>query len=68
MDHSGISIKRFWLLPNNRGKLENLYEVEAKEFAAGEFGKVFKGRLRNQKDAAWRAIKRIPKVGGQVKT
>ena len=67
MDHSGISIKRHWLIPNNRGTLSNLYEVEAQEFAAGEVGKLFKGRLRNQKNARWRAIKRIPKVGGQVK-
>ena len=67
MNQAPISIKRYWLLPSTRGKLETLYEVEAKQFAAGEFGKVFKGKLRNQKDAPWRAIKRIPKVGGQVK-
>lgn len=68
MEHSEISFKRYWLLPNSRGKLNDLYEVEAKEFGAGEFGKVFRGRLRGQKEATWRAIKRIPKENAGVKS
>lgn len=61
MDSSGLAIKRQWLLPNSRGNLNDLYEVGTKEIASGEFGKVFKAKLRGQKTDTWRAIKRIPK-------
>lgn len=65
MDHSQVSIKRYWLIPNSRGKLQDLYEMEPKEIGAGQFGKVFKGRLKGQKEG--RAIKRIPKENVTVK-
>ena len=62
MEKGDLVLKKQWFIANKMGKIEDVYEFDAKAIGTGAFGTVLKGRPKGlTSDASWRAVKKIPK-------